>query len=53
MAIIRISRVAAPAVINKPLDDAGSQRIIMDVIGKLLKVSIVFNQDALHLTDCV
>jgi len=32
MAIIRISRVAAPTVIDKTLDDAGAQRIIMDVI---------------------
>jgi hypothetical protein len=41
-----IGRIAAPAVIDKPPDNAGAQRIIMDIIRKLHQVSIVFNQDA-------
>ena len=45
-AIISIGRIAVPAVIDKPLDNTGAQRIIMDVIGKLHQVSIVFSQDA-------
>ena len=45
-AIIGIGRIAAPAVIDKPPDNTGTQRIIMDVIGKLHQVNIIFNQDA-------
>ena len=49
-AIIGIGRIAAPAGIDKPPDNADAQRIIMDIIRKLHQVSIVFNQDALSVT---
>jgi hypothetical protein len=45
-AIIGIRAIAAPAVIDKALNDIGAQWIIMDVIEKLHPVSIIFNQDA-------
>ena len=44
--MIGIGRIAAPALIDKPSDDTGAQRIIMNVIAKLHQVLIIFNQNA-------
>jgi len=46
-AIIGISRVAAPAVIDKPLDDARAQRIIMEKKRDKVHLHIQFARDSL------